>query len=553
MLRDGIAEMMLRDGIAEILKQGAKMRDIETLSNLLKRGQLSRRNFIAGLTAAGVGIATASSLADRALADSAPKRGGTLRVATHAGSTGDSLDPAKSLHTFDFVIMHALYNNLVELGYDKQPVPELAEEWTASSDAREWTFKLRQGIEFHNGKTLDSEDVRYSIGRHLAEDSESAAKGVLKAIESIDVLDKHTLKITLTGGNMDLPTLLTAYQLGIVPNGFSDWDNPVGTGGYTVAEFNPGVVARLARQANYWKPDRAWVDAVELFVVSDSAARMSSIQTGQVDVINTVEKRTADLLASNSNLNLLVTTGGAYQATVMRCDLAPFTDNNVRMAFKYGFPREEVLKILFRGYGTLGNDHPVPPNDPFFNSELPQRTFDPDKAKWHLKQAGLEGLSTELYTSAAATAEAVDAAVIYKERAAEAGLAINVINYPADGYWNDIWMQKAFSMTHWAVRPTPDMMFSTVFSSDASWNEGYWRNEQFDGLLLAARGEADFNKRKQMYWDMQEIVRDDAGNAIFMFGSYIDAYAKRVKGARQHPARDLVGCRIAEVVWLDDA
>ena len=527
------------------------MDKLTVLSNLLRSGKICRRDFVLGATGLGISVSMASMAVDRVLAESGPKRGGTLRIGTYTGSTDDSLDPAKALHSTDFVLMYALYNNLVELDVNKQPIPELAVEWEANRDASEWTFKLRQGIEFHNGKSLDADDVRYSIGRHLSKDSKLAAKGFLKEIKEIVSIDKHTLKIILEGGNMDLPVLLTAYQLGIVPAGFSDWNRPIGTGGYTIERFNPGIGARLTRHPNYWKPDRAWVDAVELLVIHDGAARTTALKTGEVDVINGVEKRIAALLGKEPNIALVITPGGTYETAAMRCDRELFSDNNVRLALKYSFPREELLKTLFRGYGTLGNDHPIPPNDPFFNTELPQRVFDPDKARWHLKKANRESLSVALQTSTVAFAEAVDTAAMYRELAAQAGITIDVVRRPADGYWKNVWMKDDFVMSHWATRPTADMMFSTAFAGGASWNEAYWNNEQFNQLLIAARIERVVEKRKQMYWDMQEIGREHGGNIIFLFGAYIDAYSTKVKGARPDPARDLVGCRIAERVWLD--
>ena len=119
-------------------------------------------------------------------------------------------------------------------------------------------------------------------------------------------------------------------------------------------------------------------------------------------------------------------------------------------------------------------------------ADLPQRAYDPDKAKFHLKKAGAEGLSVQLSAAAAAYAGAVDDALLFQASAKAAGINIEVVREANDGYWSNIWLKKPFVMVQWGARPTPDVMFSLAYKDDADWNESHWKNPKFNALLREA-------------------------------------------------------------------
>jgi peptide/nickel transport system substrate-binding protein len=148
----------------------------------------------------------------------------------------------------------------------------------------------------------------------------------------------------------------------------------------------------------------------------------------------------------------------------MRTDTPPFDNNEVRQALKYAVDREALLQSVLRGHGVLGNDHPIGRSNRYHADELEQRTYDPDKAKFHLKNAGLSSLKVDLSAADAAFAGAVDAAVLYKEHAAKPGIEINVVREPNDGYWSNVWLKKPWCAVYWGGRPTEDWMFSTAYA-----------------------------------------------------------------------------------------
>ncbi len=525
-----------------------KLNDLALEAN---QGLISRREFLSRAAALGLTSATAMSLLGRAAEASVPKRGGVLKIALGGGgSPSDKMDPTTAFDAVNYFHLFTTYNTLVEVNSKKELVPELAESWEPNDDMSVWTFNLRSGVQFHDGKPLVAEDVVYSIMLHLAKDSKSAAKGFLLNTERVEAVGERQVRVILKNPDADLPYLMGEYHMCIVPNGYTNWMTANGTGPYKLIEFEPGIRSRWERNPNYWKSDRAWVDQVEMLVINDTTARTVALRTGDVHYINRIDTKTAALVKRDAAIDLNVSPGQMWRTAAMRVTQDPFKDRNVRLAMKYAFDREQLLNILLKGYGYASNDHPIVRSDPYFHSELPLRPYDPDKAKWHLKQAGQEGLEVNLSASDSAFSQAVDAAQLCQEAVKRAGIKMNVIREPSDGYWSDIWMKKPFFMSNWFVRPTAAMILSMVFTSDAPWNESDWRREDFDQLLRQAQKERDFGKRKQLYWTMQEMIHEDSGNIIPVFADAIDAYRAELKGVAPDAVGEVMGSRIAERVWL---
>lgn len=512
----------------------------------ISRLLIGRRSVLAG--AAGLGAL--SLLPRHAAAQEGPKRGGVLRMGIGGGSTTDDFDIRK---LNDWVPVNQAYmvmNGLVEIDAKNVAQPELFEAWEAAPGAIEWTFKIRQGVTFHNGKTLTADDILYSLNLHRG-DSSSAARSVAAAFKDVAKLSDSEIRITLESGNADLPYVLSDYHFLVVPEGFTDWANPIGTGPFKLESVEPGVRARFIRNESYWKPGCANVDAVEVVVINDISARTNALMSGQVHAINSLDFKTVDLLGRNPNLNIVRSAGGQHFTFLMNCTRAPFEDVNVRLAIKHSIDREQLLKTALRGYGQMGNDHPIPSTDRFYNSELPQRPYDPEKAKFHLKQAGLDSLSVTLQASDAAFAGAVDAAAIYRTAAAKAGIDVTIQREPVDGYWDNVWMKAPFCMSYWGGRPTADQMLTIAYQSQSAQNDSFWKNERFDTMLAEARALLDDEKRREIYWDLQAMISNEGGVMIPMFGDYLDGVSKKVQGVTPHPMFNLMGARMAEKVWLD--
>ncbi len=525
----------------------SRLKDLETL---LENGNVSRREFLARASALGIAATLSPALLSMPAQAATPKQGGRFRMGVGGGSTTDSLDPATITDMMMQVINQGqIRNTLVEIDHEGQPIPELAESWEASPDAKTWAFQLRKGVEFHNGKTMEAADVVYSINHHRGEDTKSAAKGIIEAIEDVRADGKHTVVFTLSGGNADFPFILSDYHLTISPEG-SDFLDGVGTGGYVLKDYEPGVRCFVTRNPNYFKPDRAYFDEVETLGIADVNARTNALKTGQIDVMNRCELKTVHLLKRAPNLQVMEQNGYKHYTFAMRCDTAPYDNNEIRLALKHAIDREQMVQTILRGFGTVGNDHPISRANRYHAGDLPQRTYDPDKAAFHLKKAGLDTSSFALHCADAAFEGALDAGVLYKEQAAKAGITIDVVREPNDGYWSNVWMKKPWCAVFWGGRPTEDMMFSTAYAEDASWNDTFWKNGRFNELLVAARAELDEAKRKDMYGEMQQIVRDDGGVVVPMFAADLSAATDRIGHGPLAANWELDGFRCAERWWF---
>jgi peptide/nickel transport system substrate-binding protein len=515
--------------------------------SIIKGGLLDRRGFLK-TTAAGAFAATLPM----GSAMAAPRRGGHLRVAKGHGQTTDALDPSVWDNGYMLALGFGIHGYLTQVAPDGRLVPELAESWEASDDASVWRMKIRQGVTFHSGKPLTVEDVVASINHHRGEDSTSAAGPIVAPIQEITTEGGDTVIFTLEGGNADFPFILSDYHLPICKaEGDSiDWKSGDGCGSYVLKSFKPGVSSSFERNPNHWRDDVAWVDSCEMLSVVDQNARTTALVSGDVHAIDRVDLKAASLLDQRPGITVEALSGTQHYTFAMSANQDPYTDNNIRQALKYAINREELVEKILFGYGSVGNDHPIGQSQRFYNTELEQKTYDPDKARYFLKQAGLDSLTVSLSASDAAFSGAVDAATLFQNSAKESGIDLQVVREPKDGYWSDVWMKKPFSAVYWGGRPVEDQMFSTAYQCGAAWNDSFWCNERFDELLVKARAELDEDKRRDMYWEMQALVSNEGGVVIPMFANYVQAKSDKVQHGEMGANWEMDGERWMERWWL---
>jgi peptide/nickel transport system substrate-binding protein len=210
-------------------------------------------------------------------------------------------------------------------------------------------------------------------------------------------------------------------------------------------------------------------------------------------------------------------------------DVAPFDNPDVRMALKLAINREDIIQKITFDAATIGNDFHHAPSMPYFPSEIPQRQYDPDQARSLLKKAGMENLEVSISSADSITTGAVDAMVLYAAHAKEAGIKINVVREPNDGYWSDVWLKKPFCMVTWGARPTPDVMYSLTYKKGAPWNESHWEDPRFNEVLLQAKAELDEVKRAEMYHEMGMLMRDKGGSVLPYFPNFVYGRRKNVR------------------------
>ncbi|QYX57777.1 ABC transporter substrate-binding protein [Roseovarius sp. SCSIO 43702] len=525
---------------------------IDKLAHAARAGSISRRSFMHYAMATGMSASAATGLWTTK-ANAAPQKGGTFRFGIHDGNTSDTHDPGTYVTRQMIYLAHQYRSYLTMINPDGSLGPDLATEWSANDDASEWTFKLNENASFHSGKPVTSEDVKASLNHHRGEDSSSAAKALLASVSDITTDGDHTVIVTLDSGNADLPWLMTDYHFAICPadgEGGIEWKSGDGSGPYKIDGGEFGVQWQLSRHDG-WHLDGAYFDDLVMLVLNDSNARQSALVTGDVDAVSLVDLKTKSLLERDPSIVIESVPSAAAITMPMHCDTAPFDDVKVRNALKLAMDRDEVIEKIAFGEATKGNDFHHSPAMPYWPEGIEQREYDPDKARSLLKEAGAEGLNVSISTADSVFSGAVDMAVLYAAQAKKAGINVEVVREPSDGYYSDVWLKKPFCLVSWGARPTPDVMYTLAYKADAAWNETKWQNERFNELLLQAKSELDNELRKEMYTEMAQILRDDGGLLLPFFNNFV--YARRdnvMRGDNLAASWELDGARAPSRWWF---
>ncbi|MBO9170939.1 MULTISPECIES: ABC transporter substrate-binding protein [unclassified Rhizobium] len=524
--------------------------DDAMVENAIRRGA-SRRDLLKMMMAGGL-AATAGSLilgrANNAIA-ATPVSGGSLKAAGWSASTADTLDPAKASLSTDYVRCCAFYNRLTFLDKAGVTQMELAES-VESSDAKVWTVKLRKGVTFHDGKTLKAADVVYSLKRHLDPAVGSKVNSIAKQMTGFKAVDDLTVEITLASPNADLPTILAMHHFMILADGTTDFSKANGTGAFVCEVFEPGVRSLATKNKNYWKQGGPHLDSFEFFAISDDSARVNALISGDIQLAASINPRSMRLLETQPSVAISKTTSGNYTNLNMRLDMSPGNKADFVTGMKYLLNREQIQKSVLRGLAEIGNDQPISPASIYYNADLKPKAFDPEKAKFHFQKAGVLGQSIPVVASDAATSS-IDMAMVAQAAGAEIGMKLDVQRVPSDGYWSNYWLKAPIHFGNINPRPTPDILFSLLYSSDAPWNESQYKSPKFDTMMIEARGMLDQAKRKEIYNAMQVMIAEEAGTAIPAFISNVDAISSKLKGLESNPLGGMMGYAFAEYVWLE--
>jgi peptide/nickel transport system substrate-binding protein len=498
------------------------------------RPGLTRRSLfqVGAATAATLGVGSlASACSDTGTPSSTPagkpKYGGVLRVGLPQGGTTDTIDAAKGALLPDYARRRNLYDSLVRLNPQTGEIENtLAEEITPNRDATEWTIRLRDGVEFHNGKTLEAEDLAFTLQRAFDPAIASPDAAQLKFLDpnSIKVIDKRTVRV-----GMLRPYLLPySFHEGVAltPVGY-DPQNPVGTGPFKFKSFTPGERSVFTAHDNYWQ-GRPFADELELIDLTDDTARLNAQLGGQTDLMVSVPYGNAQTLATTGGQTLVETPNDGYSPFAMNCAVPPFDDPRVRQAMRLLADRQAIIDSAFAGYGRIGNDL-YAPSDPHFDSSIEQRVQDVDQAKFLLKQAGHED-TTFTFSAVPLVAGSFEAAQVFAQTAKSAGVNIKVEQVDVETYINGYGTWPMVN-SQWPYLP----WITCLMASDgpgAAYPETQFGDvdQEFAGLFDQVVGELDDAKRTQVAADMQQIEHERGGYLIHSFTTLVDAASTRVTG-----------------------
>jgi peptide/nickel transport system substrate-binding protein len=391
-----------------------------------------------------------------------------------------------------------------------------------------WTIRLKQGVEFHNGKTLSADDAIFSIQRIIDPDNPKVGAAGLTDIDpqGFKKIDERTFLIRLNQPFAVFDEQLGQYFNGIVPVDY-DPNNPVGTGPFRFGSFTPGGQSRFPANPNYWVEGEPHVDELVIIDFPDDTARVNALLSGQVQAIDNLPLGQLRVVEANPELKALVANTGAWLPFTMRVDHPPFDDVRVRQALRLIVDRQQMIDQALAGHGWVGNDL-YSPFDPCYASDLPQREQDLEKAKALLKEAGHENLVVELVTSPVA-AGVVEAAQVFAEQAKGAGVTVNLRKVDTGVFYGDDYLKWPFAQDFWFTRDyIPQVAQGTL--PTAPYNETHWADPTFIKLIDKARGTLDANKRCELLHQAQQIEYESGGYIVWGFRNQVDAYSAKIDG-----------------------
>jgi peptide/nickel transport system substrate-binding protein len=546
---------------------------IPELQESLRKGQISRREFLRFASLLGVSVGTATVLANCAPAPTAAPPAATMAPAatvapvvteapkaamTRGGKLICASRVQKVTHPAQFSWVSAS-NQLRQVAEyltytDRENIthPLVLESFKPSDDLKTWTLNLRKGLKHNNGDEFNADDVVFTMTEWFKDEVGSSIKGLMSYMDAtgIEKVDDYTVKLNLNRPEIGVPEHLFHYPALMLNHRTFEGDflkAPHGTGPYTLENYTEGERALVKARKDYWQKGAdgqplPYLDEMEFIDMGDdTAAWMAAIKGGQVDYLDLSDNVSPDFYNGLKDDASVVVEGlptGLCRVMRMRVDLEPWTDNRVRQALKLCQNREKILSLAYFGQGVLGGDFHVYPNHPEYCEKTPAK-YDPEKAKQLLTEAGYpDGLDINLAVGSG-WPDIVAYAQVLKEDAAAAGFRVNVDAMPNSQYWEK-WTEVDLGVTPWTHRPLGTMILNLAYIADekgepVAWNESRWVDEEFSKLLAEANGTLDVEKRREIMCKLEQIQIDRGSVGIAWWMNIWTIYRKNVHGIPGHP------------------
>jgi peptide/nickel transport system substrate-binding protein len=432
----------------------------------------------------------------------------------------NNLDPVKMTTGQEYNYALSVFDGITYIDRDMSVKPDLAERWDTSDDLKVWTFFLRKGVKFHNGRELEAEDVLATLNRILDPANGSRMRVNLAIVDKVEAVDRHTGRFTLKEPYSGFDALLADYQARISPREAAGElsTKPIGTGPFRFVEFIPNDRLVVEKNPDYWRPGQPKVDRIIYRIIPEYASAVAALENGEVQVVWNLPPEEIDKLKTSATARADEVTAGTWYAYVMRNDIPPFNDLKVRQAFFKLIDKATIADIASLGHGVATHT-PIPPSHPAFNHDIPIAKQDIEGAKRLLAEAGHpDGMKVVLWMPKEPVYERF--AVGMRDLAKAGGVEVELKSVSTDQFFAEIEGKEPFTVTNFYGRPTPDTMVYSWFHSQGSWNQNLWKfkDAEVDQVLDKARAAKSVEEQTALYKRFQEIlVERGPGPVVFVF------------------------------------
>jgi peptide/nickel transport system substrate-binding protein len=508
--------------------------------------RLSRRQILkaGGLTLGALAVG-------RAAAAQTPKPGGTLISAQATEATG--LDPQLVPALSRSRRSPLMYSQLVRYDETMTPRGELAESWETSKDGLTWTFKLREGVKFHDGQEMTSTDVKFTFDRLF---EKSPGKSDFIAVDKVEPAGKYAVKFTTKEPFAGLLAALGGFwgfiisEAGIKKHGDLN-KAALGTGPFMLVDWKVEQQLVLKKHPAYFKKGQPYVDELIVRTIPDEANIVAALRTGQIQHAFIEDNKNYNLLKDEKSLTGYRSSRLGYDYLNITATRGPLKDVRVRQAISWAVDRSQVLRVAAAGFGRLT----PPATAPMRQWQLPEEAWmkyykpDVEKAKKLMAEAGQSAGFTVKCMVIPTFPTMVSGAPVIANQLKRIGINMEIENVEY-AIWIKRWLAHDFDMTMNTTPgyADPDTAFFRALHSTKGQNWNSWSVPELDALLEDGRRTMDQKKRKEIYDRVQIMILENVPHLWLFSADTIDFTQSSVKGFKQHPTTLLYGLDSA---WLD--
>jgi peptide/nickel transport system substrate-binding protein len=490
--------------------------------------------------AAGLGVGLASPpLAAQGVPGGNARVGGSVRAGV--AMPHGAIDPLLVNDSGSYQLIFQVAEFLCITQPDLTLKPVLAESWSHNTDGSVWTFRLRRGVRFHDGREMTARDVVATFDRLSDPGGASNALSVFKGLLSkggTRRVDDHTVAFHLDtpSGNFPYAVAIDNYNAAILPADYAgDYERHFqGTGPFRVESYRPREGASFVRNPDYWGP-KSLPGRIEFKFYADIQPRLIALQAGEVDLLDAIPVVMTPAIRSNPDIRIIRVRSANHRQLHMRCDRAPFTDRRVRQALALSLDRRKLLEGLCRGMGAMGNDSPFSPAYPSTDPSVPQRAQDLARARQLMQAAGYgQGfditLTTERYTDIPEYAQLVQnfaRAIGIRMRLT---LETQALYYGKSVPGQSDWLDSPLGITDYAHRGVPDTLLENSLLSHASWNAAHFSNPAYDALVPRYVKALDLQSQRSVAGEMQRLLLEETPLIIGYFPDLLIPIRSDVSG-----------------------